>query len=137
MILLKATCSAGNSLTQASASSPNQPNNDRGNIGGHSIGHPPLPANRNPTQPQALVDNAGPRPKTLLALMKRHQPDQQADARLGANSTGTGWFTLAQFSKHRGGHSSADLTQNCHQGLLTENPSKIMLSGQDGLIING
>jgi len=28
--------------------------------------------------PQTLVDNAQPRPKTLLAVMKRHPPDQQA-----------------------------------------------------------
>ena len=87
--------------------------------------------------PQTPVDNAKSRAKTLLAVMKRHQPGQRAGTTPGGNPTGAVRFTLAQFPNHRGWGSFAGLARNRYQELLTENPANIMLSGQNGLIING
>jgi len=70
-------------------------------------------------------------------VMKRHQPDHNAGTTPGGNSTGTVRFPLAQFPKHRGWSTSADMTRNRYQGLLSENPANIMLSGQPDLVING
>ena len=69
--------------------------------------------------------------------MKRHPPDQQAGTTPGGNPTGAARFALAQFPKHGGWRCSAGLARNRYQELLTENPANIMLSGQNGLIING
>ena len=93
--------------------------------GGHASAH------------QTLVDNAEPRPKTLLAAMKRHQPDQTAGTTPGGNPTGAVRLTLAQVPKHRGWRFSADITGHRYQQLLAENPANIMLSGQSRLTIKG
>jgi len=69
--------------------------------------------------------------------MKRHQPDQKAGTKPGGNPTGAVRFPLAQFPNHRGWRFFAGQARPRYQDLLTENPANIMLSGQNGLIING
>ncbi len=69
--------------------------------------------------------------------MKRHQPDQKPGTMPGGNPTGAARSILAQFRKHRTWHCAGGQAGSRYQELLTKNPTNIVLSGQNGLIING